>query len=86
MAVLLHLADRRLPRHALVGLVLSRPTDAAALANTLFLIHPPLLLFSAVVTFRSLCGFKRSRGQLAPLLSYVIAVFLGGFWAMQELN
>ena len=56
-----------------------------ALTNTMFLIHPVLLYFSfSLFLNSSLVGKGGARSVLALLV--LLAMFLGGYWSLQELN
>ena len=78
-----------LKKNVLAATALSATASAAAaseapLSNTLFYIHPVMLI--AGVT---LCAVSSARSQAVvwyPLLCLGLAMFLGGFWSSQELN
>lgn len=56
-----------------------------ALTNTLFSIHPPLLYVSTALLLFSLCGQGPKR-SMAVVSIFLLSIFLGGFWSMQELS
>lgn len=62
----------------------SQEASLSPLSNTLFTLHPPLLVIS--VTASVFCLYHRQASAWRGLSLLGLAMFGGGFWSSQELN
>lgn len=66
------------------GLGCAQEASLPPLSNTLFTLHPPLLVISVAAS--AFCLYHRQASAWSGLSLLGLAMFGGGFWSSQELN